>query len=242
MPPFLTGLQDYLLREMPDDGGDGGGAPPPEPAPEPEPTPAASETWQVSREDWEQTQQYLRAVGEALPQLYQRMESLNAPAQATPEEPQYDPFDPESVESYIGRNVERLFSERLQPYEGLLGMVAAKEGETLARTELASLESRIGNFDHDNAFMVASGLIEQGRDPNQALQTAAQHTYEFEQRIRADERARYTAEMNGIVDAPRETVGGATPSEIEKVPTGPDRYKIAVDRVLARRQPVTPTG
>lgn len=216
--------------------------PAPDPAPEPEPSWAGP-----TQEEWQQTQQYLQSVGEALPTIYQQLQGM-APQPVAPAEPEltYDPFDQNSVQSYIetkvGNLVQGVLTEKLGPLEGLLGMVAQEKGEALAKQELDRLGTEIGTFDSDTAYAIAAGMIDRGADPSQALQTGARHAFELEQRIRNDERERYKAELAQLGQAPPEIQGGQSPAEVETVPTGPDRYKIAIDRALARRRPVMPTG
>lgn len=242
MPP-----RNRFFFEAPEDGG--GGAPPPTPDPTPDPTPEEPEQWSLSRDDWDATQNYLRQAAPILEQMYAQMQQGQVPQQ--PQQPQlpdeFDPFDTQSVASFINAHIQHGISQALEqqlgPMQGVLGMVASREGEQLARTQLDRLESELGSFDRDAAFLVGSGLIQQGEDPSESLRVAAVYARDFEQRIREDERNRYKSELQQLGQAPPETpVGGAAGTENEKVPTGPRRYHVAVERAIARRNGVMPVG
>jgi hypothetical protein len=178
------------------------------------PAPAVEEQpWSLTQQDWEQTQQFLQSVGQALPTIYQEIQGLRPQEQAPqgPAAPEYDPFDPASVSNYIQHAVstglESVLEERLGPLQGLFGMVAQERGEALARQQLEQLSTNIGAFDHDTAYLVASGMIERGTDATQALQAAAQYAFDMEQRIRADERSKYTSDLGQLGQAPAEITG-----------------------------------
>lgn len=229
---------------------DAGGDPQLEAAPEPSPesTPAVDTWGGPSREEWDQTQTYLAQMAQAIPELYGSINGLQQPQaqQEAPVEPELDPFDPASVSAYMDFKMEQrlnaAFEENLGPFQGLLGMMASEKGEALAKQELESIRGDIGEFDQDTAYLIASGIIERGGDATQALRSAATHAHEFESKIRANEREKYQEELKRLGQAPGESVGGATSTENETIPTGPNRYQEAVDRALARRRPVMPTG
>lgn len=222
------------------------GEPTPEATPpEPDVAPEVPAWSGPSQEEWQQTQSFLSQIAGVLPGIYEGVNGL----QPKPEEsqaPEYDPFDPASVDAYMNWKLEQrlsaAFDEHLGPFQGLLGMMASEKGEALARSELESIKGDIGDFDQDTAYLVASGIIERGGDPSDALRQAATFAHDFEERIRADEREKFQQQFQQLGQAPGEITGGAQTTEAETIPTGPNRYQEAVERALARRRPVMPTG
>lgn len=163
--------------------------------------------------------------------------------------PTFDPFEPETVRTYIQSEINRGIEEGLRTglgvYEPLLETVASTEGERQARAVLDSLEEQVGAFDQDSAMILAAGLMSQGNVmPEHALRVSAQYLHEMEARIREDERTRYIEELRGLQSAPSEhpVNGGPAASEMETVPTGPQRYQTAIERALARRNATLPIG
>lgn len=207
---------------------------------------AVPESWAPSREEFEQLTKFQQA---ATPILSQLSEILSDPEvqryeQPTAEAPEIDPFDPESLKTYFSYAIEQKLQETMAPFEGILGMVAAEKGEALAREELGRIQEQVGDFDRDAAFLIGSGLIERGVNPQQALTQAAEFTNSFEKRIRESERAKVLEELKELGGSPQEIApqGTASATEIEKIPTGPNRYQEAVERVLRSRRPSFPVG
>jgi hypothetical protein len=222
-----------------------GEEPPPESEPDaPEPDAPEPEAFALSQEQWDQAQEALSQI----PNLAAYLQQMQAANQ--PQEPQvdfaeeYDPFDPESVKRMIQAEAQALLAEQLGPYQGLLGMISSDKGEELAKAELGRIEGEVGSFDHDMAFMVGSGFLnDEGVDPAQALQQAATMTRDFEQRIRSEERAKVEQEIRELGGAPLETPVGNSAHEGEEIPTGPGKYATAIERVLERRNRSTmPVG
>src|SRR5262245_25230811 len=101
------------------------------------------EEWAPSREEWQQMSQFQER---AMPVLENLGHILSAPVdqgeyeggdqQYAQEEQEFDPFDAASVQNYISSQVQQGIQSALGPFEGVLGTVAAREGETLARSEL----------------------------------------------------------------------------------------------------------
>ncbi len=250
----MTDFRRQLFHyEAPEDGGGVDDSEPIDVAEAPvDATPEEAAAWALKQEDWEQTVGYLQQtapllqqLAQYLPQMQQQQQQTQAPAQA--EAPEIDPFDPNSVSNYIqfqiNQGLQSALAEQLGPYEGMLGMVASEQGETLARNELESIRSQIGEFDQDTAFLIAAGQIEGGLDPSTALRQAAQYSREWEQKIRTDERERYQKEVQNLQGAPGEVpVGSTSAGEVQPVPTGPRRYHEVVERVLARQNPTSTVG
>lgn len=214
-------------------------------------TEAEAKAWALSQSDWEQTMQYLQQTAPLLQQLAQQQQYGQQPPAAWEQQQQdlgeIDPFDPASVQGYIQRAIDNglqtALAEQLAPYEPILSNVANEQGAQLARQELESIKTTIGDFDQDTAFLIAAGSIEQGNDPSVALRQAAQFSHDYEKKIRSDEREKYKSELQNLRDAPRETpVGSASGREVQPVPTGPRRYQEVVERVLARQNSSTPGG
>jgi len=208
------------------------------------------EEWQgPSQEEWQSAMQFQER---AMPVLENLGHILSAPVEGNYEgegqeyaqqQEEFDPFDAESVQRYIADQVQQGVHSALGPFEGVLGTVAAREGETLARNELERIEQESGAFDKDTAFLVASGLIEQNVDPTVALERGASYARDLEARIRQNERESYRQELEKIAGAPQQReMGSASATDGVSVPTGPDRYRIAIERALGNNHPVIPAG
>lgn len=222
--------------------------------PEPEPTPLVEEpvvepTWAPPREEWEQIRNFAVAAGPVLGHLAQQMQSSQPvePQRTFQPQPEFDPFEPDSVRSYIQAEIENGVREALDqglgPYGPLLESVASHEGEKQARAVLESLGEEVGSFDQDASMILAAGLMSQGNvAPEHALRVSAQYMAEFEKTVRTAERERYKEELATLRDAPQEHPVGPGAAEMETVPTGPGRYEEAVRRALARRTPQFPVG
>lgn len=202
--------------------------------------PEAPASWAPPEDEWKQVQQF---ISQSAPLLGQLGEVLNQPNDPGEQEIDFDPFDPDSVQKFIDARAESIASKQMEPFRGLLGMLSVREGEALAKAELDKVGAEIGEFDKDTAFLIASGLIDQGGDPGQALRQAASHAKDFESRVRQDERAKVEAEIKGLGQAPNETGIGSTTAETpQQVPTGPGRYEEAIQRALANRRAGMPVG
>lgn len=226
-----------------------------------EPTPEAAPAeelgapeapWSPPQQEWEQIRNFTAAAAPVLGQLAQMMQSRaepqyapqGPPAQAQPE---FDPFEPESVRSYIqseiNSGVQSALEQGLGPYGPLLESVASVEGEKQARQVLEQLGEDVGSFDEDASMILAAGLLSQGNVmPDHALRVSAQYMAELESRIREDERTRFRQELEQLRTAPEEHPVGPQATEMETVPTGPQRYQQAVERALARRNATLPIG
>jgi hypothetical protein len=207
--------------------------------------------WALSQSDWETTLNYLQQTAPILQQVAQVLPTLQQqPQQGNPTDqtPDIDPFDPQSVQAFIQQQVQAGIGQALQqqmaPYEGVLSSFASEQGAAMAKAELETIKETVGDFDQDNAFLIAAGSIEQGQDPTQALHQAARFTHDFEKRIRADERNRFKEELRSLQAAPNETPAGSGSAavEVQPVPTGPRRYHEVVERYLERQNPSSVVG
>lgn len=245
MPP-----RQLFFYEAPEDGG---GTPAPEPDPEPvgdtggdAEGAAEAAAWALSQDDWEATVNYLRQTAPVIQQVAQMMQNgaMQPQQQQAPPEPDFDPFDPESVQSYINNQVQQGLEQGIAPYTHLFNTMAESEGERLARSTMERLDQEVGSFDHDAAYMIAAGaLADESLNPDQVLTSAARFMHDFEERIRADERTKYQGEIQQLREAPRDRpIGSSSGVEGETVPTGPRRYHEAVERAMARRRPNFPVG
>lgn len=209
-------------------------------------------TWALAQDEWNRVNGFINAAAPVLQhvaQLLQEGQSLTPQAQeqAPPVAlPEIDPFDPNSVQTYVDALLEQRVAAAIQnslsPYESVLGMVASREGEDLAKREFEKIASEVGEFDQEAAFAMASGLIERGMDPGEAIREAGTYAREWEKRIATKAVEDYKASLQTISDAPQEQTGGAVATEIEGVPKGRGRYEVAIQRALDRRSPITPTG
>lgn len=223
--------------------------------------------WSLSREDWEQTQQFMQTVGPFVGALANEIYTAQQqqqpgpgpgqmqnypqqPAAPGPQLPEFDPFDPASVQAAIDARVqagvEQAMGQALAPYEGVMASVVTERGESLANAVLDEIEQTQGSFNRDVAIMLAAPLVEAGVNSEQALRACAGFAQAFEAEIRTAERERIKSEMQGLSQL--RTSGEAGPlgmgmaEETERVPTGKKRYEEAVARALARRRPVNPVG
>lgn len=209
-------------------------------------------TWALQQDEWNRVNGFINAAAPVLQhvaQLLQDGQSLTpqpqepeAPAQL----PDIDPFEPTSVQRYVDALLEQRVAAAIQnslgPYESVLGMVASREGEDLAKREFEKIASEVGEFDQEAAFAMASGLIDRGMEPGQAIREAGTYAREWEKRIATKAVEDYKASLQTIGSAPQEQTGGAAATEVEGVPTGRGRYEVAINRALARRNPITPIG
>lgn len=212
------------------------------PAPEAEAPPEQPQWQGPSQEEWEQAQQFQQAAGPILQQMAMNMglvQNPQAQQQAQQAPPELDPFDPNSVSRYIDYQVD----QRTSSYDNMMQLVEADQGERLARAELERLHGEVGNFDDDTALVIASGLLDQGVPPNQALQHAAGLLRAHEDKVREDERQKHGIQMQALHEAPREgPAGQGIAQETARVPTGKNRYEDVVESFLASRRPGMPIG
>lgn len=232
MDALMRRLVDY--ETTPDGGGDGGAAPP-------EPTPAATPpepaSWQgPSQQEWEQAQQALQQLGSVAPfmQELQQILSEDPGAQQQGGELQIDP----QVQQYLDAQVERMYQERFGAFEPVLGQIAEREGEQIARSELDRLAGEGGEFNRDLALVAAQQYVGSGMSPDQALVAAAEYARTMQKQI-ADEAIKAHQEaLLAAAGAPPEP--GPTGAAVTQppVPTGRDRYEETLSRFRSSMNPV----
>lgn len=117
--------------------------------------------------------------------------------------------DPELAE-YVENLVEQRFAERLGDFEPVLGMVAEREGAALAEGYLSNIEQQIGEFSHDHAHAIATGLANAGASPQEALYQAALMQREFEANLMTRAYQSYETQLsNGQSASAEPGVSGA---------------------------------
>lgn len=237
----------FFAYEAPGDQGGGAapvdpaaGAPDPGAAPEPE-------SWAPSREDFEGLVQFR---DEAIPFLQQIASRLDQAPQPGPtpsaaEELAYDPFDEESVRTYIERSIEGrvtgLLDQHLGPLQPILDHVTERESTQLAEEFLTGLKEEVGEFDRDQAVLIGRGLMAQDVDAETALRTAAQQSRAFEERVRADERSKLQAQLGNLASAGQQPpAAGAAGEQVEEqkidLTSGADKYRVAIERAIHRNR------
>lgn len=233
---------------------DGGGAPAevldaPVEAIAEEPLVQEPPAWEgVSREEWEGTQQFISAAAPFLQNLaaQYRQQEQEAARPAEPTLPEWDPFDEAVVQQHVSARVSQAVEQALGPYQGLLGTIAQDTSQREAESALARIGEQVGTFDRDAALLIAAPMIDSGQEANYALQAAAQYMHELEQRIREDERSQVQKGFQELHGAGQGGTPGRVPgvpaTELDKVPTGPNRYREAMDNAMARRRAGLPVG
>lgn len=217
-------------------------------APEAIAEPAAPSWSGVSREEWEQTQQFIQAAGPFLQNLALEYQQREVQQQQPPPEqlPEWDPFDEAVVQAHVEARIRSGIEQALGPYQGILGQVAQETSMRQATSALDQLGTQVGPFDRDAALLIAAPMIDAGQSPDQSLRAAAQYMHELETRIREDERKKLQGEFEqlrtaGATGGPGRAPGVAA-TEFDKVPTGPRRYEEAIERAMARRTGGFPVG
>lgn len=190
----------------------------------------------------------------AMPVLQQLGQVLNAeeeelfggdPAQGDvgggdPDE--FDPYDPNTIRALAQAEAKAM----MEPFSGVLGLVAQEKGEQLARNALEEIKGDIGDFDPDATFLIAQSILNdpnaRGVNPAQTLRGVAQWVQGRDAKIAEAAVEKYKAEMQALAGAPRGEVAGAgaAATEIDKIEMGSggaDKYSLAVQRAMARRNP-----
>jgi len=214
-----------------------------------------SEEWSgPSQEEWQGLVGFQQQVTPFLSELAQALQDPGQgyndaqgyqPQEQQPQQPEFDPWDPNSVQGFIQQGIQEGIQQALGPYSGILGIVASREGEQMAHDELDKIRAEVGDFDKDTAFLVASGLIDQGHDPAAALRQGAQFSKEMEARIRADERQKYTGEIKQIATGSGDLPAGQGAAEQVSGPPGQggaEKYELVIRNALANGHPTMPVG
>ena len=248
MPDLDPSMFDGLSG---DDGyeGDGAGASSPEPASWAGPT----------QEEWQQNiafqQNVLPFLGAVEQRLFQQ-QSQQQPQDQGPWLPDFDPFDPASVQAHIQASAQALIDQRMGPIEPVLNYMADQASEQIANQHLDMLANGdpsrgiqgLGQFDREMAVIVASGMIDPSNpqfDAPSALRQAAVRVQQYESKIRADERAKQENTLRTLGEAPRTGAFGGGAGENAPVPPnvrgiGVEKYDLAIRNAMAR--PAIPTG
>lgn len=142
-------------------------------------------------------------------------------------------FDPSMLNEAIQRGIE----QAIGPFQPLLGTLAEREGEQIARSTLAELKSEVGDFNEDQAIKLAQLYLGQGIGPDEALRQAAQDTFAYEESIRAKALEAHQATLTAAAQASGD-LGAGSALEAPGVPTGRNRYEEAMARVMSARSPV----
>lgn len=144
-------------------------------------------------------------------------------------------LDPQAIELAVQRAVE----ERMSPFAPLLGTIAEREGEQIARTQLAELKNEIGSFSDDQAIKLAQLYLSNGLPAEDALRKAAEDTFQYEQTIRQSAVDEFRQSLAAAAGAQGDLGAGAA-VEGEQTPAGRNRYEDALSRFASRMSPVGP--
>lgn len=235
--PAIPASDDHLLGEDGLDADFDEGEPAAEPA-------AEAEAWAgPSQQEWQETQ-------EALGQFAQLMEYLQAEpeAPAGPPEPsiferaaagEVDLADPETFQSAIRAEAERLMEERFGPYQPILEAQAQQQGEAMVHEALDAIAKDMGEFDRNHALIATQSLLANGVPPEQAFRQAAAITRQFEERTRAAAIEEYKKSLGNLEDVEPEPLGGGAARESEQYkvdPHDPDKYERVAQRFMERKR------
>lgn len=227
--------------EMPEGGG-GDPAPPADPPAGGDPAADAGGGWQgPAQDEWGRVTSFMEQAAPTLSMLGELLNDPGDPGAQQQGQPQLDPSDPASVQGYLDSQVERLFQERVAPFQPLLGQIAEREGEQAARGRLDELAGTIGSFDRDQALVTAQVLLQQGLQPDQALEQAARRQFTSEQKFRETIINEYKASLGAAATAaPGAPADGGAANETQQVDgRARDRYDVALARGMSRMNPVT---
>lgn len=233
---MLTEGEFHVMYEVPEGGGGADPAPPAGDPPAGDP-PAGDppSAWAPPQEEWQNVTRFIEQAGPTLGMLGELMQEPEPQYQP----PAIDPADPNSVSSYVDSQVQRLFEERMAPFQPLLGQIAEREGEQAARTRLDELAGTVGNFDRDQALVAAQVLLTQGLQPDQALEQAARRQFQFEEGFRNQAIEAYKTSLTAAATAtPGAPPGGSAANESPAPDRGKDRYELALERGMSRLHPV----
>lgn len=201
-------------------------------------TAAEEVAWALDRATFEQYTQNQDQLAQAFQSLLPYMPALdrvarlmNGEPQDTGEQgqalPEWDPFEPESVEKYIQGRIDRELGERLAPVEQYMDTQMEQVGLARADQILDGLaaDPNIGDFDRGAAHLLADTLVTRmGRDPVSALTDAAAHLAQVEKAAEKRGEERYKQSLQAVGTAAREAgIGsGTAATEVVKPPTGSD--------------------
>lgn len=208
---------EQSLGAEPADGGLDQAAPP-----EPEP-------FQLSPDDWQNTQQQIQALGQFAQGFGQyapvlgRMAELMAGQQTTgPQLPELDPFDPDSVQAHIDARV----NDQISPVRELLDAFTQERGFRQVDSAFENIAKEIGEFDQGLAHLVANARAQYGEPPHDAIAHAAylvrqnyQTGYEKGKSEGVEEYKRQLQNAAGAAKEPGRA-GAMAASEIQGVVTG----------------------
>ncbi|MBA2559473.1 MAG: hypothetical protein H0V07_06220 [Propionibacteriales bacterium] len=176
-------------------------------------TPPASQAEYEAHLQQAATAAYYEALN-ATQQQEQYAEYAQPEAPAEPgAQPEWLSEDPELkgyIDQAVQQGIEQGMSERMGEYEPILGLVAEEKGAQLAESYLSNIEGQIGGFDHSHAHAIATGLVEAGAAPAEALYRAALMQRENETALRQQAYQEYQNQLaNGQQASAQPGVSGA---------------------------------
>lgn len=164
-----------------------------------------------------------------------------AAAQQANELPAWDPFDPEVVKAHnlaAMREVLGPLIEAIQPALEQTEKTRMSEGRTEATELLEGYKAELGDFDNDRAILSASRYMNQGLEPEAALERAAQEEATYVKGIEDRAYARFRDPAQNLADTAAEPSGGAgAAAEVSVHPGKPGArldYKTELRGSLAR--------
>lgn len=161
-------------------------------------------------------------AGSAFAEMLQRAEAeqqakAQAARAATAREaantaPEWDPFDPESVNKFVEWRAQQLIAplqEQLAQASQFVEQGQLEAGRSQAEEILSGFHKELGDFDHGKTILQAAAYMRQGVDPEQALTQAASEQAAYEQAIEARAVEKFKTAGQALADAGVEPAGGA---------------------------------
>lgn len=192
-----------------------------------------------SRQEWEDSQAFQRAV----------LEALNTPddqASSGPPSPRAMPEFQTAEEAYAfvenlaNERAQALYQEQFGPYVPILDEFAKKQGEELVTSKLSEisgqLELGLGDASIKQAAMLAQTFFGQGVPADQAIRAAAEMQAAHDQEIRKQALAEQTERMQNRLDDGTQPPAGRGAEEVQQYSgVGRDRYAQIAEEWANRR-------
>lgn len=190
---------------------------------------------------WQPTEDWGRRIDGFIEQSQPVLQQL-AEVMAMPDEQQYQQ-QPEpqvgadgqvDIEALIAAQVE----QRMGAYTPLLGQIAEREGEQIARNELEKLAGEVGEFNRDDAILLTRAYMDQGMQPQQALKQAATRAHEREAAISTAAVDAYKAQLANAAGAQPGVPATGAATELPAQLRGKSAYEAIIANFESAQSPI----